>query len=300
VNNVTKALTITGERMDKLESMNVAVDSDIIARFTYTITDALKNTAGAYMQVKVAGETYETVALADWTANESGKYVYEVKLAAAELTKKISMQFVTNIGEGEVYEYSVRDYADMMLAREDTTTAQANMIKAMLNYGAAAQVYFDIDTDNLANAGIFEGTNPIDTVTDEDIVAMKNNTLTGEVTGLNVAGYEYYCDYTAKMRIFFTKEEGNTVGIFDYTFTVNGEEVEAYKLGDKYYIEIELAAAELDDTLTVSVSYGGETLTMTTSATSYAGYAIANASAELKNLLKAVYLYNNAANVLFA
>ena len=75
--------------------------------------------------------------------------------------------------------------------------------------------------------------------------------------------------------------------------------MEAYKLGDKYYIEIELAAAELDDTLTITASYGGETLTMTTSALSYAGYAIENASAELKNVLKAIYLYSNAANVLF-
>ena len=294
---VTENIVINGEYTfgDDLDAMNVAVDSDVIARFYFNLTTELVNAENARMIVKVAGEDYDVVELANWAAGQDGRYAYEVKLAAAELTKKISMQFVTDAGEGIVYEYSVRDYADAMLAREATTQEQKNMIYALLNYGAAAQEYFDINTDNLANAGI---ENNVASVTDETIVAFKNNTLVDELSTLNVSGYELYLDYTAKMRIFFTKQV-ETVGIFEYTITVNGEEVEAYKLGDKYYIEIELAAAELDDTLEIVVTYNGETLTMTTSAMSYAGYAIADASAELKNVLKAMYLYCEAANVLF-
>ena len=298
---VTQDLVIEAEYTfgDKLSAMNVAVAENVITRFYYTISPELKAVEGAVMKVAFDGKAVEEVALADWTAEQDGRYMYEYKLAAAEMTKKITMQFVAGGEEGKIYSLSVRDYADGMLANQNTTQAQKDMINAMLNYGAYAQEFFSADevaTEDLANYGI---ANNVESVTDETLMAFKANSLAGEVEGLVVSGYEVYLDYTTKVRVFFTKVGENQKAIEDYTFTVNGKSAQALKLGEKYYVEVEVAAAELDEELTFTVSYGEQTLTLKTSVLSYAGYAIGTQNVELKNLLKALYLYNQAANALF-
>ena len=300
--SITEDVVIEGEYAfgDKLDAMNVAVAENVIAKFYYTISDELKAVEGAKMTVAFDGKAVEEIALADWTAEQDGRYMYEYKLAAAEMTKKITMQFVAGGVEGWEYSLSVRDYADGMLAKENTTDAQKDMINAMLNYGAYAQQFFSEDevaVENLANNGIV---NNVENVTDETLTALKANALTGEVEGLIVSGYEVYLDYTTKVRVFFSKAGENQKAIDEYTFTVNGNSAQALKIGDnKYYVEVEVAAAELDETLTFTVSYGEQTLTLTTSVLSYAGYAVNTENVELKNLLKALYLYNQAANALF-
>ena len=65
---------------------------------------------------------------------------------------------------GTEYSYTVRDYAKYILDSkngygEDTI----GLVKAMLNYGAYAQLYFNYNTDTLANAG-YETTEAINGV----------------------------------------------------------------------------------------------------------------------------------------
>jgi hypothetical protein len=54
----------------------------------------------------------------------------------------------------KVYDYSPRKYAMNMLGRASTSDKQKALCVAMLNYGAAAQNFFDYRTDDLMNAGL--------------------------------------------------------------------------------------------------------------------------------------------------
>lgn len=53
-----------------------------------------------------------------------------------------------------LYQYSPKKYATNMLSRETTSEAQKALCVAMLNYGAAAQEYFDYRTGDLMNAAL--------------------------------------------------------------------------------------------------------------------------------------------------
>ena len=74
------------------------------------------------------------------------------------------------------------------------------------------------------------------------------------------------------------------------------------KRGDRYYTEVaNIFADMLDEAHVFTVSDGVNTYTITFSALSY-GYRILNdgtAGDDIKNLVKALYLYNQAANAYF-
>jgi hypothetical protein len=54
------------------------------------------------------------------------------------------------------YEYSPKKYSYKMLAKASTSEKQKALCVAMLNYGTAAQLYFDYKTDDLMNASLTE------------------------------------------------------------------------------------------------------------------------------------------------
>ena len=100
------------------------------------------------------------------------------------------------------------------------------------------------------------------------------------------------------MRHFFVLEDGRDIN--DYTFKVNGSIVDPVRSGDYYYIEITgISASALDTAYTVTV--GGFTLD-NYSALTYAKLVLESPSTNesLKNVTRALYLYNDAANALFS
>ncbi len=58
------------------------------------------------------------------------------------------------VKHGAVVEYSVAKYCYDMLSKEESTTKLKTMLVDILNYGAASQIYFNKNTDNLANANL--------------------------------------------------------------------------------------------------------------------------------------------------
>jgi hypothetical protein len=54
----------------------------------------------------------------------------------------------------QIYDYSPRKYAMNMLGKASTSEKQKALCVAMLNYGAAAQIYFNHNADDLMNAAL--------------------------------------------------------------------------------------------------------------------------------------------------
>ncbi len=84
-------------------------------------------------------------------------------LAAKQMTDVVYVRAYVGDTYGEVYKYSIQQYAYKVITLAQEPEASADIVKiapamkAMLNYGAAMQEYFEYKTDDLANKGISEG-----------------------------------------------------------------------------------------------------------------------------------------------
>ena len=100
-------------------------------------------------------EDYEAIIEEDeWSWYTDGKlhYVTMDMVAAKEMTDEITVTIYNDEDEQVSVEWvdSVRDYA-MRVLDEETDKTKAALYVEMLNYGAAAQEYFDYDESDLAN-----------------------------------------------------------------------------------------------------------------------------------------------------
>ncbi len=134
------------------------LDEAILANENATIRFTFPNDEG--------GETTAEVPVSKGVLVDPGYYVFTREVFAKQMADVFKIQVIVEIdGEeyaSETYEYSVVEYcsyilndnyADPTLTAEQITNLKA-LVKQMLHYGAAAQLYFGYNTDNLANAGI--------------------------------------------------------------------------------------------------------------------------------------------------
>ena len=235
--------------------------------------------------VTFGGET-TTVDLTSLPTDENGLRIYNLKMAAVQMTEKVTWLFN---GKTEAT-YSVRGYADEVLAGEYGANVKA-MVQAMLHYGAAAQDYFNYNEGNFANL------NMQDTVTNP-IQAAEMVPTTGSTAGIVHYGSSLVYRDRVAVRVYF-KLTGDAV-IGDYTFTANGENAEVNEGSNGlYYVEIaDIAPQNLDEAVTVVVNDG---LTVTYSPLNYI-YRMVNKTddAALQTLLQQLYDYYLAADYLAA
>jgi hypothetical protein len=168
-----------------------------------------------------------------------------------------------------------------------------SLMKAMLNYGAAAQVLFDHNVEDLANAGLSEADKQL---ADVDASAYAAS-VSGSEEGIALASASLMLETETSIRIYFKLTGSKTIA--DYTFYVDGQEVAPIQKGSEYYVEIaNIAAQDLDAMHTVTV--GG--LTVRYGGLSYVNTVLNNqaiAGEALVNTAKALFAYNKLAESYF-
>lgn len=221
-------------------------------------------------------------------------YVFSCGIAAKEMTGDIMLETVR--GDETVvsqYFYQVRDYGNTILADSiNYTEHDRAIVKAMLNYGSSAQLYFDYKTDNLANAAMTEADKTITMPTLSDTY---KHTLSGEITGLKYYGTSLMLTTKTAMRHYFELKSGT---IADITFTYNGTTLIPVQKGLLYYVEIkDIVATKLGDMYELTATRGDEELTLT-----YGPYTNIKAILEetdythsSKEMMAALYTYGQAA-----
>ena len=210
---------------------------------------------------------------------KDGKYV--ITLAAAQMTDKITIK-VNGLPLAETY--SVRAYADVILA--DETKADCHeLVKAMLNYGAASQLHFAYNTGSLANDGIeFSAAAP----EGESAVAME-----GAMAGVNFYGASLLHKDKIAVRFYFTGD------ITDCVFTdANGNTYTPTEKNDMFYVEVAgINPQDMDADVKITVTKGSETVSVGYSPLDYI-IRMYNKSADgdtVKALVQALYGYYMAA-----
>lgn len=200
--------------------------------------------------------------------------VYSVTMstAAKDMTAEYTLQVVDAdkkaLGAPRVT--SIRQYAEALLTGSYSDAVKATA-KAMLNYGAAAQVYFETRTDKLANADYELDLTAADVSDIADTV--KENSLESYL------GCSLILKSETHIRLYFRE-------------AVTGAQVN----GNRYYLSIDgIGADDLGTTYTVEVD--GATYRL--SALSLAKTVIeGDYSKDFQDLMRALVLYANAVQTL--
>ncbi len=265
----------------QVTGQQLMLGDDLTMHF-YVTTEAANATA----TIQVDGTQRASYSLAQMTAGEKG-YDLFVDLAAAEMTAQIKL--TVNDGTGDILTktYTVQEYAHYLIENNYTDETKA-LAKALLNYGAKAQLYFGYKTDALANAA-YEAESTVAIPTEVPEV-----TADDSLTGINFYGSTMV--FRSKIAIRFYFEALN--GIDGYSFTVDGNPYTPELKGDHYYIEVaDINPDQMDTALAVSVTKDGESLTLRYSPMDYITrmYNKESSSQTLKDMLAAANGYFQAA-----
>ena len=139
---------------DVLEGYTLSMDGKIDMNFYMNLPDKLVKDSSTYMEFTMPDGNVSKVMLADARKTTDGLYVFSCGIAAKQMADKVNARIVSNGVKGEVHTYSVTDYAESVInaASGVYSDKAVNAVKAMLNYGTAAQQYFGYNTDNPANS----------------------------------------------------------------------------------------------------------------------------------------------------
>ena len=187
--------------------------------------------------------------------------------------------------------FSVKAYAEALLAAESSSDALKQLVTDMLYYGAAAQQY----TGHNAGNPVTDGVENIGAASTADPVAT-GKSFDGQSEALNFTAAGVRFDYTNKIYAKFYAADINSV-----TVTVNDVDVTdmVVALGDNVYVIYSeaISAVNFNTSSVIVITDGENTATLTYSVNDYAD-SIANsatASEGMKKLAKALYRYGKAA-----
>ncbi len=287
-----------------LAGYTLSLSGNIGVNFYMELSDTILNDSEAYMQFTLPNGTTEVVMVADVKASPkdvNGKkfYIFPCEVAAKEMTKEITAQMFDGSGNsGAVYTYTVKDYADHILnagTYDDKTVA---LVKAMLNYGAYSQVYFNYNTGKLANESLSTEDKVLGEIDTATAFAYSAPVFSNSPTEAVICTFDTaYLTLVSETSVNVYIKLNDGIDANNVTFKVNGTEVTPKKVGDRYLITASnIKAGDLDKQQSFTVTYNGNTNGLEYSAYSYVRSVLSNNRSEaLTNLAKALYRYNTAA-----
>ena len=287
-----EANNLVTETHGKFTSHNLSLTDEVSVHLYGSFTDC----DGATVLLKVGEEKIKRISLGDLNKDNEGRFVLTVDLPAARMTEEITVSVLFADGTcTEDIVTSVRKYAETIIANpayEEQYPGINSLVTAMLNYGAYAQKYFGINTENLANEGYEYD------LASEDFSKVRNEEprIEGALLGIAPAGYSLALASDITIKFYF---KSANVGKYQFFVTdpygevkyVNAQHYE----GDVYYVAIPVTDAyllESDYTVTVLPFGSEETLTVKISAMDYIDTTIVSASSEaLRNVAKMMKVY---------
>ncbi len=266
--------------MGSVVSWNLALGDDLKLNFYVKVEESVA--ADGYMNITVGEGNSVAHKISQAAQDADGHYIFSAKVAAAQMTDAIKLQFSVGEEKGVVHTYSVRQYADTILSGDYDEELKA-LVSEMLNYGGKAQLYFNYNTQNLANKGITvaEATVPTDSNTQ---VAVN-----GSVKGIRFYGASLVFTNKTAVRYYFTVS-GN---IDSYSFQVGESSYKTVEKDGMYYVEIPgINPQDLSKEIALVVSDGADSMTVGYSPLHYIVRMYGKGADTLKNLLAAMYGYH--------
>lgn len=282
------------------DAYQIVLNGNFDFRLYLNLSDEILNDSTSYVRF-VLGEKIQN---RKPSTKINGNAIYTCEVAAGQLADNIQVQLYY---AGEYYDvgnYSVKMYLEKLINNENNVTEYKyahDLAVALLNYGAYAQQYFKYNINNLANSNI-SNTN-VENLSDEKV---KNN-IEKEIFGnLSNSNLEYYgvsliCESDTYLRIYFTNKHNLSLKKIneEYNIKIAGIDNSIFEIGEDenlFYITLkDIPAASLDNDFCFYIGNGVDDINLWCSPMIYIKNAMDNSNISLKNLCKALYLYNTEA-----
>ena len=263
----------------KIVSQQLSLGDDLTMKFYVSVENQYQSSA--VIKVALGNKAPQSYPVADMTADANG-YCVSVDLAAPQMNDNIAVSVTSGDTVLTSGNYSIAKYCRYLIDG-NYTEATKQMAKQVLNYGAAAQVYFDYNAENLANAG-YEPETVAEVPTEG-----YEMTLDGQVDGITPYGASLLLNSKITVRYYFFTADASA-----YTFTVDGKNYEVKNKDGLYYIDVPgINPQSYADAVNLTVSDGTASMTVGYSPMTYMVRMCAKdtTSANLKFLLNAMYGY---------
>ena len=308
-----KSFTFTAEYASEspavsLYGRSITLKDNIDVNYYMEMSDSVFE-HDAYLEFKIAGQTYKINASDAAEVNENGKTLYKFScpVNAAQMSDTIETRIVIDNKTEEEYSYIVKEYASELLSKSNEYPAETvKLVKALLNYGAAAQTFFKYNTDNPANGILSDADKAVDAADfDAYKAVIKAGSANGQNNGLSYYGSSLICKSEMTVRHYFILDNSSDINNYKFSYIdTDGYEVSLTPKkasdGGIYCVDISGIMAcglyknyvcrvtGMDSSQIIELNYGP---------LSYA-YSVANdkdSSIELKNLMNALYMYSEMA-----
>ena len=264
---------------ERLEGYSLSLDGNIGVNFYMELDENVITDENAYMQFTLPnGETpkVKVSEAVQQEVNGNTYYVFSCEVAAKEMFDKITAQIITSDKKGEVYEYSVEEYIQYI--RENSSEFDEktiNLVNAMANYGDYARAYFNNEKVNASAE--------MDAVTADTLSDYEKQTKGELPEGITYYGSSLLLESNTTIRHYFKAADGTDVSAYGFI------EKDGY-----YYKEITgISADKLG--MAQNVTVGGFTISYSPLSYAYTVLKSDSTDESLKNLVKALYLYEQAA-----
>lgn len=289
---------------------SLTLNDNVGVNFSVKVNDT-DNLDNLKVVLSSEGKTEETFALSELTPADASNNIYKVSydMNAAEMTQDIVAKVMWNNGTDDVevktITYSVEEYAAALLASDESNSAKA-LIKAMLNYGAYSQKQFNVNTGALANRNLDEADKPNMANIDATKIPAESVSV-GSIDGVaRVTNASLLLRSKTMLRIYFEMENGVTLNDCNIAVTCGDKTINPVVNSAVGYIQIEgIVASELDAVYTLTLTKDSNTMTVKYSPLNYVKTVLqtvtgtTDADVNLRNVVKALYLYNKAADEYF-
>ncbi len=308
-----KSFTFTAEYASEspevsLYGRSITLKDNIDVNYYMEMSDSVFE-HDAYLEFKIGGQTYKLNAYDAAEVNENGKTLYKFScpVNAAQMSDTIETRIVIDNNTEQEYSYSVKEYASELLSKSNEYPAETvKLVKALLNYGTAAQNFFKYNTDKPANAGLSDTDKAVAAADFEEYKAViKTDISNGQSNGLTYYGSSLICKSEMTVRHYFILDNGSDINNYKFSYIdTDGYEVSLTPKkasdGGVYCVDISGIMAcglyknyvcrvtGMDSSQIIELDYGP---------LSYA-YSVVNdkdSSKELKNLMNALYMYSEMA-----
>ena len=303
-----KSFTFTAEYASEspavsLYGRSITLKDNIDVNYYMEMSDSVFE-HDAYLEFKIGDQTYKLNASDAAEVNENGKTLYKFScpVNAAQMSDTIETRIVIDNKTEKEYSYGVKEYASELLSKSNEYSAETiKLVKALLNYGTAAQTFFKYNTGKPANA-ILSDTDKI--VAAADFAAykavIKTDSANSQSNGLTYYGSSLICKSEMTVRHYFMVNEGCDINNYKFSYVnADGNEVSLTpkKVSDGVYcVDINgIMARNLNSIFACKVTGKNKAciFELDYGPFSYSQKVIdsGNSSTELKNLVNALYWY---------
>lgn len=265
---------------------SLSLKGDIGVNFYYYIPDEYEDLA---VKFQYRGE--ETAGELAPVAIQGYNYRATFSVPAREMTEPISITLTSNGDVINEHDYTIRNYADVIMANGDVFGEKAvHLAKSMINYGGRAQVFFDYRTDELANRGIEDYQMA---TTDSMVVpSFDKDTLNQELEpyGLSFYGASLVLKTETSLKLYFKKLDNYSGSV---TVKINGQETELIPNSASYVVVdvADIPSSSIGNIWDITIG----DVSFKYSSTNYIQNQLNGSDENIKALVTAVYDYYLAA-----